>query len=409
MRPSRSSSLPRRASARGGGSREGGADVVHVATSRRHGRDPALVDQQSGRTWELPGRDPADARPEGLRAPRAPPLDGGLKTGRDVVVAALLGADEVSFGTALLLAEGCLMVGRAISTRARWGSPRSGLSCARSSPATPEHVEAYLVRTWPRHPGGTLRGSVCGASARRSDTSSACGAERSGQANARRAVDPAPLLRRAELGAGGYAGDARPHVLPGGKLGAWIAGAPHSARSKAPSLVELDVPISNSDRTVGAQLGGAIAGLFGAGKPPGRVRVTMTGSAGQSFGAFLSAGVRLDLTGEANDGVGKGMGGGRIVIRPPEGDAGEPTRSATPLSTERREGSSSAPAGPVSASPCATRVRPPSSKASARTVASTSPAGTVVVLGELGRNVAAGCSGGQLLVHDPAERPSRRG
>ena len=67
-----------------------------------------------------------------------------------------------------------------------------------------------------------------------------------------------------------------------------------------------------------------IGGRYGAQPPPGRIRARLAGSAGQSFGAFLTAGVRLELTGEANDGVGKSMSGGRIAIRPPAGDAGDP-------------------------------------------------------------------------------------
>ena len=72
-----------------------------------------------------------------------------------------------------------------------------------------------------------------------------------------------------------------------------------------------------ADRAVGARLGGADRASVRAGAPPGRVRVRFEGSAGQSFGAFLAAGVELDLVGEANDYVGKAMGGGRIVIAPP--------------------------------------------------------------------------------------------
>src|SRR5207247_3736419 len=82
--------------------------------------------------------------------------------------------------------------------------------------------------------------------------------------------------------------------------------------------------ISTHDRAVGARLGGLIGREFGAQPPPGRIRARFAGAAGQSFGAFLAAGVELQLDGEANDYVGKSMGGGRIVVRPPEDDAGDP-------------------------------------------------------------------------------------
>src|SRR5205085_730569 len=78
--------------------------------------------------------------------------------------------------------------------------------------------------------------------------------------------------------------------------------------------------ISTDDRTVGARLGGVLGRAVGAAAPPGRVRARLTGAAGQSFGAFLAAGVALELTGEANDFVGKSMSGGRMAIRPAAGD-----------------------------------------------------------------------------------------
>ena len=129
--------------------------------------------------------------------------------------------------------------------------------------------------------------------------------------------------------------------------------------------------------------------------------MTFTGSAGQSFGAFLSAGVRLDLTGDANDGVGKGMGGGRIVVRPPAGDAGEPTLigNAALYGATGGELFCAGRAGERFA------VRNSGATAVVEGVGAHGceymTAGTVVVLGELGRNVAAGMSGGELLVHDP--------
>ena len=87
-------------------------------------------------------------------------------------------------------------------------------------------------------------------------------------------------------------------------------------------LVEPGYAITNADRAVGARLSGAIAREHGA--PAGRVRARFEGSAGQSFGAFLAAGVELSLVGEANDYVGKSMSGGRIAIAPPPGDVGDP-------------------------------------------------------------------------------------
>src|SRR5439155_26465777 len=88
--------------------------------------------------------------------------------------------------------------------------------------------------------------------------------------------------------------------------------------------IERSYPIENADHTVGARLGGALAMELGTSAPPGSARMTFTGQAGQSFGAFLTEGVEFLLIGEANDYVGKGMAGGRIIVRPPDDDAGDP-------------------------------------------------------------------------------------
>ena len=144
-----------------------------------------------------------------------------------------------------------------------------------------------------------------------------------------------------------------------------------------------------------------MARRFGAGPPPGRVRARFQGSAGQSFGAFLAAGVQLELVGEANDYVGKGMGGGRIVIRPPADDAGDPVLLGNTVLYGATGGELF----------CAGRagerfaVRNSGATAVVEGVGEHAceymTSGTVVVLGGFGRNVGAGMSGGELYVHDP--------
>src|SRR5262249_6810979 len=97
-----------------------------------------------------------------------------------------------------------------------------------------------------------------------------------------------------------------------------------SAALEWAALVEPRHQVTNGDRAIGARLGGAVAKRYGAMPPPGRLRAHFEGSAGQSFGAFLTAGIQLHLVGEANDYVGKAMSGGRIVIAAPADDAGDP-------------------------------------------------------------------------------------
>ena len=169
-------------------------------------------------------------------------------------------------------------------------------------------------------------------------------------------------------------------------------------------LVEPAFEIRNGDRAVGARLGGAIARSVGSGTPAGRVRARFEGAAGQSFGAFLTSGVELQLVGEANDYVGKAMSGGRIVVSPPVEDAGDPclvgntvlygatggelfcAGSAGERFAVRNSGALAVVEG-VGDHACEYMTR-----------------GTVVVLGPHGRNLGAGMTGGEAFLLDPDER-----
>ena len=305
------------------GARRGRADLgrATAAPARRRCRRS----RTPGCPWELGLADAQRTLIEnGLRDRVRVRVDGGFKTGRDVVIAALLGADEYSFGTAAMLAEGCIMVRACHRDTCPTGiaTQRPGLRAKFAG--TPEGVATYMML---RRRGGARAARVARAahaSTRRSAASSASASAATGDARAdsldlspllRRPADadaprrlrraPSPIQRpRSELDAR-LLDDAFPTVWEGGDL-------------------ELEYEITNADRTVGASLGGAIGLEFGELLPPGSVTARFTGSAGQSFGAFLADGVTLELVGEAQDYVGKGMGGGRIVVRPPADDAGDP-------------------------------------------------------------------------------------
>jgi glutamate synthase domain-containing protein 3 len=169
-------------------------------------------------------------------------------------------------------------------------------------------------------------------------------------------------------------------------------------------ILDLRYRIENSDRAVGARLGVEIARRFGAGAPPGRVRARFEGSAGQSFGAFLSAGAELEVVGECNDHVGKGMGGGRIVVLPPPNDTGDAVLlgNAVLYGATGGELFSAGRAGERFA------VRNSGATAVVEGVGDHAceymTGGTIAVLGEVGLNVGAGMSGGELYVLDPAGR-----
>jgi glutamate synthase (ferredoxin) len=152
---------------------------------------------------------------------------------------------------------------------------------------------------------------------------------------------------------------------------------------------------------VGAELGGLIGIEWGEGLPPGTVCARFTGSAGQSFGAFLAEGVTLELNGEAQDYVGKGMGGGRIVIRPPANDAGDPVLAGNTV-LYGATGGQLFVAGTVGERFC---VRNSGGTAVVEGTGDHAceymTGGTVVILGSTGYNLGAGMTGGECYVHDP--------
>ena len=165
--------------------------------------------------------------------------------------------------------------------------------------------------------------------------------------------------------------------------------------------VDLAYEIRNADRAIGASLSGAIALEYGELPPRGTARVRFTGTAGQSFAAFLAHGVELDLTGEANDYVGKGMGGGVVVIRRPENDASELPVLAGNTCLYGATGGELYVAGGVGE-----RFGVRNSGATAVVEATGDhcceymTGGTIVVLGPVGCNLGAGMTGGQAYVFD---------
>jgi len=180
------------------------------------------------------------------------------------------------------------------------------------------------------------------------------------------------------------------------------------ATIRSGGTIELSYEIGNGDRTVGARLGGEIGREFGEGAPPGKAIVRFTGHAGQSFGAFLAAGTEFYLEGEANDYVGKGMGGGRIVIAPPAGDAGDPWLVGNTVLYGATGGELHV------AGRAGERFAIRNSGATAviegagEHCCEYMTGGTVVVLGPVGLNLGAGMTGGEAYVYDPtASLPPR--
>jgi glutamate synthase (ferredoxin) len=377
------------------------ADVVHIAgADGGTGASPLSSIKNAGLPWELGLAETQQTLvASGLRGRVRLRADGGFKTGRDVVVAALLGADEVSFGTAVLIAQGCLMVRSCHLDTCPVGIATQRPELRAKFEATPEQVIAYLLFV-----ADEIRCLLASLGFRTFDEAVGrvdCLA-RSARGDERAALlDLQALLSAPGTGPLRFAGEAQLRA-GGGELGERLAGEAAPALEGA-SIVEPLYAICTDDRAVGARLGGLIGRRFAAAAPPGRVRARFEGSAGQSFGAFLAAGVRLELVGEANDYVGKSMGGGRIVVRPPDDDAGDPVL----LGNTVLYGATGGELFCAGAAGERFAVRNSGATAVVEGVGQHAceymTNGTVVVLGGFGRNVAAGMSGGQIYVHDPED------
>ncbi|MGH2724400.1 MAG: glutamate synthase-related protein [Actinomycetota bacterium] len=376
---------------------KGLADVVHVAgADGGTGASPLSSIKNAGLPWEVGLAETRRALAEnGLRSRARIRVDGGFKTGRDVVLAALLGADEFSFGTAALMAEGCIMVRTCHRDTCPVGIASQRPELRAKFAGTPGMVAEYLL-----HVAEEARRTLASLGLRSVDE----------------AVGRVDLLRRLWTGGRADRLDLEPLVAgPGGAVRFEGPVALQRPRSELgdrlhddgfPAIAEgrieeLAYRIGNGDRAVGARVGGAVARAFGIARPPGRVRARFVGQAGQSFGAFLANGLELDLSGEANDYVGKGMAGGRIVIRPPADDAGDPVLAGNTVLYGATGGQlfCAGAAGERFA------VRNSGAVAVVEGVGDHAceymTGGAVVVLGPVGHNLGAGMSGGEAYVFDP--------
>ncbi len=337
--------------------------------------------------------------------------DGGLKTGRDVVTAALLGADEYSFGTAALVAEGCIMARACHNNTCPVGIATQRLDLRAKFPGKPEMVMAFF-----RYMAQEVREILASLGLRSLDE----------------AVGRSDLLRQRRRGhAGADSLDLTPvisadHLTPGAAI-SHSGGRntlPHEeslnermiqdtrAALAARGPVALSYNIRNRDRSVGSRLAGAIGQIYGdKGLPTGTITISLKGSAGQSFGAFNAPGVDLLLTGEANDYVGKGMAGGTIVIAPDARARYAPHENVIAGNTllYGATGGELYAAGQVGER---FAVRNSGATAVVEGVGDHGceymTGGTVVILGATGRNFGAGMTGGQAFVLDEAGTLERR-
>ena len=284
------------------------ADVVLISGAEGGtGASPLESIKHAGSPWELGLAEAHQTlTADGLRGGVELETDGGLRTGRDMVIAALLGADRFGFGTLPLLALGCKMV-----RQCHLNTCPVGIATQREDLRAKYTGKVEQVVGVFRMLAEEARRYLALLGARNVE-------EVIGRSDLLAPVDH-PLA--ASLGPLLARSDSRPRH-PGfrsfqiSKLSRRLAEEAREA-IEGGVPIHMSYPISNTDRTVGARLSGMVTSRWGLeGLPKDAVSVTLSGTAGQSFGAWLAPGISLRLDGVANDYVGKGMGGGRIVVVP---------------------------------------------------------------------------------------------
>ncbi len=342
-----------------------------------------------------------------LRSRIAVQVDGGLRTGRDVAIGALLGADEFGFATAPLIAAGCIMMRKCHLNTCPVGVATQDPELRKRFTGTPEHVINYFffvaeeLRAIMAEMGFRTVEEMIG----RVDRLDMRRVERHWKAHGvdlKRVLHAVPLEEGREL----FQTETQDHGLAAALDVELIEACKPAIESG--QAVQLSRPIRNVNRTVGAMLSGRIAEAHGhAGLPADTIRIDFTGVAGQSFGAWLAHGVTISLTGDANDYVGKGLSGGRIIVRQPEEAPRAPGDNIIVGNTVLY----GAIAGEAYFEGVAGERFAVRNSGAVAVVEGTGDhgceymtGGVVCVLGATGRNFAAGMSGGIAYVYDPERR-----
>jgi len=382
------------------------ADVVLISGhDGGTGASPLTSLKHAGAPWELGLAETQQTLLlNGLRDRIVVQVDGQLKTGRDVVIGALLGAEEFGFATAPLVVAGCVMMRVCHLDTCPVGVATQNPTLRARFTGKPEFVENFFtfiaeeVRGYLAHLGFRTLEEAVG----RVDLLDATAAVAHWKAEG---LDISPLLHTPEAPFGGalHNSASQDHGLDKALDNSLIQLCEGALEDGRP--VWLEMPIRNVNRTVGTMLGYEVTRRYGAtGLPDDTISLRFTGSAGQSFGAFVPRGVTLTLEGDANDYTGKGLSGGRIIVFPPK---------EAPLRAEENiiagnvllYGATAGEAffrGVVGERFC---VRNSGATAVVEGAGDHGceymTGGTVAVLGPVGRNFAAGMSGGVAYLYDP--------
>jgi glutamate synthase (NADPH/NADH) large chain/glutamate synthase (ferredoxin) len=381
------------------------ADVITVSGhSGGTGASPNTSIKHAGLPWELGLAETQQALvANDLRGRVVLQTDGNLLNGRDVVTAALLGADEYAFGTAALVAEGCIMMRKCHLNTCPVGVATQDSELRKKFPGRPEDIINYFrliaeeVRAYMAQLGARTLDDLIG----RTELLVQREVPEHPKAHS---LDLSPLLHQPDSDEPRHRCQTQKHAIDDILDRDLIRRAEPALERGQP--VEIDTPIRNRNRTAATMLAGEVAKRFGAeGLPEDTIQVTFRGIAGQSFGAFCHNGMDLTLIGDANDYVGKAMAGGRITVRLPEDSPLEPTGNIVAGNTllYGATGGEAFIQGVVGER---FGVRNSGAHAVAEGCGDHGceymTGGVVAVLGETGRNFAAGMSGGIAYVLDEA-------
>ncbi|MGL4305529.1 MAG: glutamate synthase large subunit, partial [Mycobacteriaceae bacterium] len=382
------------------------ADVVLISGyDGGTGAAPFTSLKHAGAPWEIGLADTQQTLVlNGLRDRITVQCDGGLRTGRDVIIAMLLGAEEFGFSTAPLIVAGCVMMRVCHLDTCPVGIATQNPELRKRFTGKPKFVEEFFrfiaedVRKYLAELGFKSIDEAVGR-ADLLETAQGVAHWKS------RGLDLTPLFA--------IAVDKNGTRLPQRRC---VKGQDHGLEQALDQTliqlaegsledahkVHIELPVRNVNRTVGTLLGAQVTRRYGAqGLSRNTIRITLTGSAGQSLGAFLPPGVTINLIGDANDYVGKGLSGGIITIRPPESSAFEAERQVIAGNTILYGATSGEVflRGKVGERFCA---RNSGAIAVVEGVGDHAceymTGGRVVILGETGRNLAAGMSGGIAFV-----------
>ena len=380
------------------------ADVVHISGhDGGTGASPKTSIKNAGLPWELGVAEANQMlRATGLRSRIEIHSDGGMKTGRDVAVAALLGSEGYAFGTASMVTSGCVMARQCHENTCPVGVATQNENLRSRFPGEPQHVINYMtfvaqeLREIMAELGFETVDEMIGRASvleQRDDVT---------QPKAQK-LDLSSVIAEPAGDDGRYKQREQDHDVDEQLDWELIDAAEAAIEDGEP--VAIDTEINNVHRAVGATLSNRICREHGGdGLPDDTIRVDFNGTAGQSFGAFLAQGVTMELTGTGNDYVGKGLSGGKLIINTPT-EAPYDAADNIVIGNVALYGATQGEAYVNGQAGERFAVRNSGVKGVVEGVGDHGceymTGGAIVVLGETGKNFAAGMSGGVAYVYDP--------